>query len=370
MNRRASNKFRLKKLLSGRTGTDKIKSLAELVGKLTKKNGKHNDGESSSEKNVGAELSERSSNRFKDKVSGKTDRSDGISNKGEETKGAMELNAHQKEGSSKAPVNRPRSKQVPSIVSEETKPVKSLSSKLANKPSESADEKRLQEFKKSCSSLKSTSSSSLSSVGGKGKSIFISDKLSQIESHLNGLAINGYLDAIEFIDYDLDETIRSYTTNELAEFERRLKKQRVKLDLYLFTFRHFHECTRQDALNAIDSVDLISKWATIKEEKIEFWSKLNESVYMKVEIESGNYDLVIKDENGGLLKFSKEHFHQIVKTFAMRIANYEHMLKSLDHYMDRISAKKHLTALNLTNLANFKGKKAAHKYLERSKNLV
>ena len=379
LNRRGSKKFRLKKLLSGRTERNKVSGLAALIRLLTKKNEKEN----SSEKKVeGAKLGEQLGKQSSERSTKLFERI----RKGDETKRA-ESKTRQKESSSKA--SRPKRsspspafpsfwKKVPSSPSspkrlpdltrsEEKKPTKSLQSDPQNKPAAAAEEQRLKEFQ---SSLKTTSLSSLSSVGRKGKTIFTSNKLAEIDGYLNGLAINGYLDAIEFIEYDLDDTIRGYTTNELAEFEKRLKKQRVKLDLYLFTFRHFHESIRQDALNAIDSVELISKWATIRDEKIEFWSKLNQSVYMKIEIESGNYDLVIRDENGGLIKFAKEHLHQVVKSFAMQIGNYEHILKSLEQYMDRINEKKHLTALNLTNLANFKGRKAAYKYLEHSKNLV
>ena len=394
MNKKVAKKFRLKKLLPGKNAAEKFTNLAGLVGKLGRQSDKNN--ESASDKGV----KEKKPNdpvrtRFKDKVSGSLGRLERIWSKSSDkirvsdpkvdgakersqTGEAIERIAEfiQKRSSSK--LNNFGSS---SSSLKEKSSIGSLSKKASSstgqqaKPSDSdlaitptADEKRLKEFKKSCISLKSARTSSLSSVGKKGKSIFTSDKLSQIEDYLKSLAIDEYLNKIDFVEYDLE--IKNYTTSELAEFERNLKKQRVKLDLYLFTFRHFYERIQQDALDAVESIDLISNWATIKDEKIEFWSKLNRSVYMKIEIESGSYDLVIKDEHGNLARFAKESFHHVVKTFATKIANCEHTIKSLNYYMNQINAKKQLTALNLTNLANFRAKKAAQKYLERSKGNV
>ena len=367
INRRAPKKVRLKKKLSGKNESEKITCLTELVSRLSEQKSERYGGENDPDKRIGdTNSSERTRTSFKDKMGSSLDRLEMIWSRDRikvvgqaaAAKGAERIYTE------KSVIGSPPQK---TTGSESDYKKKAMIGDLANKSVSSVDEKRLSEFKKSCSSLKSASTSSLSSEGKKGKSIFTSDKLGQIESCLKGLAINGYLDKIELIEYDLDETIKNYTTNELAEFERNLKEQRVRLDLYLFTTRHFYESIQQDALDAIESVDLISKWATIKDEKIEFWSKLNQSVYMKIEIESGNYDLVIKDEQGNLIKFAKENFHQVVRTFATKIANCDHLIKSLDHYVDKIIAKKQLTALNLTNLYNFKAKKAAHKYLGRSK---
>lgn len=199
-----------------------------------------------------------------------------------------------------------------------------------------------------------------------GKSVFTSDKLEQIECFLKTLAINECLNKIEFIEYDQDDTIKYFTTKELIEFEKNLKKKRIELDLYLFTFRHFGESIKQDIVNAIDSIDLISKWITIKDERIQFWSKLNQSVYAQFEIDPTKYELILKDENNNLIKFTKENFHQIVKTFAVKITDYEYLLKSLNSYVDRITEKKQLISLNLVNLFNFRAKKISYKYVNKS----
>ena len=95
LKRRASEKFCLKKLLSGKIGTNKIKSLADLVGKLTRK---------------------MANTRMARVIRRKTSKKRNLANveqqlqrQGEETKEAVELNANQKEGTSKAPVSRPLS---------------------------------------------------------------------------------------------------------------------------------------------------------------------------------------------------------------------------------------------------------------------
>ena len=212
----------------------------------------------------------------------------------------------------------------------------------------------------------STDSLNLESLFKRSKrSIFQCDKIDQIHSYLNTLQINGFLDEIKLIEYNQDNRIKNSTTNELIEFEKELKEKRIELDLYLFTFNHFYESIKQAILNAIDSIEIISKWTTIKDEKIEFWSKLNESVYVQIEIEPNKYDLIIKDGSNNLIKFNKDNFHQIVKTFTIKIANFELMLKLIDSYLGRINEKKQLTTLNLVNLFNFKAKKTAFKYLDK-----
>lgn len=224
----------------------------------------------------------------------------------------------------------------------------------------------INELRSMSSGSRSNSPKNLTSNKKIKKSIFFTDKLEQIQNHFKDLRINKFLDEIVFIEYDKDIGIKNYTTNELVLFEKDLKKKRIEIDLYLFTFKHFYELIKEDIINSIESIEIISKWITIKDEKIEFWSKLNQSVYVQIEIKPGKYDLIIKDENNDLIRFNKDHFHQTIKTFATRITNYELMIKSLSNYLDKINAKKQLTTLNLVNLYNFKAKKAAHKYVKNN----
>lgn len=236
------------------------------------------------------------------------------------------------------------------------------------------NEKTIKEYSCSMSSSDSLNLSGNDFNGGdnltlglskKKESIFAIENAEQIEKFLSNLRINQSLNKIKFIDFNSDNTVTKYTRLEFIEFENKLKKQRIELDLCLFAFKHFNELIWKNLMESIESIDLISKWVIIKDEKINFWSKLNQSVYVKIEVDPENYDLVIKDDNNNLIRFTRNNFHQIIKTLTNKITTYEYMLKSMKIYIDKIDDKRQLINLNLVNLFNFKAKKFAYKNLDK-----
>ena len=367
---RKSHRSRLKKVLLN--NKNRISSVASAFHKLSEKSGSKKTNSSHEPKDRSVEGLKDEPNDEEKAISPErpeTDLENSLSIKGNERlKGRTSLSSLSEKSTrsvrSLKSTSSLRTKSDPGSLREKSirslKSFRSLKSKKAKRIKSSKGHDRLMRLFDKIKKAK------LGENSKDGKSVFTSDKLEQIECFLKTLAINECLNKIEFIEYDQDDTIKYFTTKELIEFEKNLKKKRIELDLYLFTFRHFGESIKQDIVNAIDSIDLISKWITIKDERIQFWSKLNQSVYAQFEIDPTKYELILKDENNNLIKFTKENFHQIVKTFAVKITDYEYLLKSLNSYVDRINEKKQLISLNLVNLFNFRAKKISYKYVNKS----
>lgn len=367
---RKSHRSRLKKVLLN--NKNRISSVASAFHKLSEKSGSKKTTSSHEPKDRSVDSLKDEPNDEEKAISPErpeTDLENSLSIKGNERlKGRTSLSSLSEKSTrsvrSLKSTSSLRTKSDPGSLREKSirslKSFRSLKSKKAKRIKSSKGHDRLMRLFDKIKKAK------LGENSKDGKSVFTSDKLEQIECFLKTLAINECLNKIEFIEYDQDDTIKYFTTKELIEFEKNLKKKRIELDLYLFTFRHFGESIKQDIVNAIDSIDLISKWITIKDERIQFWSKLNQSVYAQFEIDPTKYELILKDENNNLIKFTKENFHQIVKTFAVKITDYEYLLKSLNSYVDRITEKKQLISLNLVNLFNFRAKKISYKYVNKS----